>query len=160
ERRRQRQHRLVVALDHQGERALVARPQPVHELGVGMHRRQDRSGRPRTRSGSAASPAGVSQEATIPSPPTAPGTMTAPFVVGAPLPATLTSSTPPLPPVCTYRNRPPLPAAVAASTAPGPVAVLPSRLSCPLGDEAMRLSDGVPALDANRKDPTGRTQQV
>src|SRR6185369_2736885 len=122
-----------------------------------MHRRQDRAGRPRTRSGSAAGPAGDSQEATIPSPPTAPGTMTAPILVRAPLLATLNSS---LPPVCTYRNRPPLPAAVAASTAPGPVVVLPSRLSCPFGETAMRLSDGVPALDAYRKDPTGMTQQV
>src|SRR5262249_43958788 len=78
----------------------------------------------------------------------------------APLPATLNSSTPPLPPVCTYRNRPPIPAAVAASTAPGPVAVLPGRLSCPLGGEAIRLSDGGPAVDANREDPTGMTQHV
>ena len=48
----------------------------------------------------------------------------------------------------------------AASTAPGSVAVLPSGLSWPLADEVKPLSDGVPALDANRNDPAGVTQQV
>ena len=48
----------------------------------------------------------------------------------------------------------------AASTAPGSVAVLPSGLSWPLADEVKPLSDGVPALEANRNDPAGVTQQV
>src|SRR5262249_40300351 len=98
------------------------------------------------------------QEATIPSPPTAPGTVTAPILVSAPPAPTPNSSTIPLPPVCTYRNRPP--AADAASTAPGSVAVLPSRLSCPLADEVKPLADGVPALEANRNGPAVVTQQV
>jgi hypothetical protein len=93
--------------------------------------------------------------ATIPSPPTAPGTVTAPILARAPVAATLNSSTIPLPPVCTYRNRPP-----AASTAPGSVAVLPSRLSCPPAASAKPLSAGVPALEANRNDPAVVTQQV
>ena len=64
-------------------------------------------------------------------------------LLAAPFAATLNSSTIPLPPVCTYRNRPPT--ADAASTAPGSVAVFPSRLSCPLADEVKPLSEGVPA---------------
>ena len=71
---------------------------------------------------------------------------------------TANSSTIPLRPVCTYRNRPP--AAEAASTVPGSVPVEPSSVSAPPAEEMKPLTLALPALDANRYDPAGVTQQV
>jgi len=58
-------------------------------------------------------------------------TVTLPMLVSVPPAPTANSSTIPLPPVCTYRNRPLCDAD--ASTVPASVLVAPIRVSCPAG---------------------------
>jgi acyl-CoA reductase-like NAD-dependent aldehyde dehydrogenase len=66
----------------------------------------------------------------MPSPPTAPGTVTAPTLVSDPSLPMRYASTMPFAPVCAYRKRPS--DDTAASTVPGSAAVLPSAVSVPL----------------------------
>src|ERR1700751_3355912 len=75
--------------------------------------------------------------ATIPSPPTAPGTVTEPTAVKEPSPFPGTAAPSPRPPVCTKRNAPS--GVAAASPVPASVGVAPSSESDPPPPDAKPL---------------------
>src|SRR5215469_4126916 len=95
----------------------------------------------------------------MPSPPTAPGTVTLPTLVSAPAGLTANSSTMPAAPVSTDRNWPS--GEAAESTVPASVLTgLPTAVSDPAGPSANIDSLALPAFPAKSSRPAAATQHV